>query len=245
MTGILNIKRIRSLGVFVFFALMISPGIALAQLSSSSFQMTADSVNCGGGRTSSSSFSIVGTLCEPAGMPPTDDITFPTSTNFNLEQGFPTMDDVPFISVSLLNAAGTAQKSSIDFQTLRQGSTASDTLLVRVTTNALNGYSATLLSDGGLRSGSDAINPVSDGTVDGSSNAPHGEYGFSTASTDTASCSRPAGDNAISQSGTTFATCTIWKALSDTTITFKAAVGGSNVAGSFSQALSIVVTGTF
>lgn len=219
--------------------------MARAQLSSSSFQMTADSLNCGGGRTSSSSFSIVGTLCEPATMPPTNNIVFPTSSNFNLEQGFPTMDDVPFISVSLLNAAGTEQKSSISFGTLTQGSVANDTLLVRVTTNALNGYSAVLLSDGGLRSGTDTINPVSDGTVDGSSNATHGEYGFSTASTDTTNCSRPSGDNPIIQSGTTVATCTTRKTLSDTAITFKATVGGSNVAGSFSQALSIVVTGSF
>ncbi|MDP2629804.1 MAG: hypothetical protein Q8P56_00140 [Candidatus Uhrbacteria bacterium] len=242
MNGILRVNWLGFAGILLLVTLFWVPGIVGAQLSSSSFQMTADSVNCGGGRTSSSSFSIVGTLCETATMPPTDDITFPTSTNFNLEQGFPAMDDVPFISVSLLNAAGTEQKSSISFGTLTQGSVANDTLLVRVTTNALSGYSATLMSDGGLRSGTDTINPISDGTVDGSSNASHGEYGFRTSGTDGLYNST---DTSVTTSAKVFAQKTSRTTLSETTVTFKAAVGGSNVSGSFSQALSIVVTGSF
>ena len=176
-------------------------------------------------------------------MPPTNNIAFPTSTNFNLEQGFPPMDDIPFISVSLLNSAGTAAKSSIAFNTLTQGSVGSDTILVRVSTNAANGYSAVISSDGGLLSSNDEIQPVSDGTVDGSSS--HGEYGFAVASSDTSNCTRPTGDRAITTTGTNFATCTTWKTQSDTTLTFKAAVGGGNASGSVGKALTVIVTGSF
>jgi hypothetical protein len=227
---------------FVFILIVGAAGwspAAYAQLSSDNFRMTSDSLNCGGGRTSSTSFSIIGTLCEPA----VGTNTFPTNTNFNLEQGFPAMDDVPFLSVSLLNSAGTAAKTSLSFGTLTQGSVANDTILVRVTTNAANGYAAAVASDGALRSSNDEIVGVSDGTVDGSSS--HGEYGFSVSSSDTTNCSRPTGDRSISTSGTTFATCTIWKNQSDNTLTFKAAAGASNASGSFGQALSVIVTSTF
>ncbi len=223
----------------IFFSIVLAlyfPGHVFAQLSSSNFQMTADSVNCGGGRTSSSSFSIIGTLCEPA----TGTNTFPTSSNFNLEQGFPAMDDVPFISVSLLNPSNTsAAKSSVGFGTLQQGSVASDAILVRVTTNAASGYSAAVLSDGNLRSSTDTISAVGDGTVDGT---PGGEYGFRTSGTDGLYNSA---DTSVTTAAKVFAQKTSWTTQSDTTITFKAAVAGSNASGDYSQTMAIVVTGSF
>lgn len=223
--------------VFIF----VAPSVH-AQLSSTNFQMTADSVNCGGGRTSSTSFSILGTLCEPA----TATNTFPASTNFSIEQGFPAMDDVPFISVSLLNPSDTsAAKNSISFSgTLTPTSgVASDSILVRVRTNAPSGYTSAVISDGALRTSSDSISNVGDGSVNGSSTS--GEYGFAVSSTDTTNCTRPSGDVAVSTSGTTFATCTTWKTISDNTLTFKAVAGSANTSGSYGQTLTIVVTGAF
>ncbi|MBI4600110.1 hypothetical protein HY732_04280 [Candidatus Uhrbacteria bacterium] len=219
---------------------VVIPGGVFAQLSSSSFRMTSDSINCGGGRTSSTSFSIIGTLCEPTTMPPTNSIAFPTSSNFNFEQGFPSMDDIPFISVSLLNPSDTsAAKSSVSFGTIQQGSVASDAILVRVTTNAASGYSAAVLSDGALRSSTDSISGVGDGTVDGT---PGGEYGFRTSGTDGLYNSI---DTSVTTSAKIFAQRATWATNSDTTITFKAAVAGSNASGDYSQTLAVVVTGSF
>lgn len=227
--------------ISIFFGIasliLCNPFVALAQVSSSSFQMTSDSVNCGGGKTSSTSFSIVGTLCETA----TGTNTFPTSTSFNLEQGFPAMDDIPFISASLLDPSIPSQaKNAASFGTVTNSSgVASDSILVRVTTNAANGYSASIISDGELRSGSNTISGVTDGTVDGS---PSGEYGFRTSGTDGLYNSS---DTNITTSAKTFAQKTTWTTRSDTTLTFKAAVASGNTSGSYAQAVTIVVTGTF
>lgn len=223
----------------LILSLIVAPNTAFAQLSSTNFRMTSDSVNCGGGQSSSTSFSVFSTICEPA------DARTLTSTSFVAESGFQYMDDIPFISVSLLDSTGASAKNSITFSSTLTptGGTITDTILVRVRTNAPSGYTGTVLSDGDLRSGSNTIAAVGDGSVDGSSTS--GEYGFSVSSDDTTSCTRPTGDNAVSTSGTTFATCTTRKALSDNTLAFKASVGSANVSGSYSQTLTIVVTGSF
>ena len=49
--------------------------------------------------------------------------------------------------------------------TLSTGSISTDTLTARTETNAVNGYSATLISDGTLRNGANTINAVADGAV--------------------------------------------------------------------------------
>lgn len=229
---------------FFLLSLLVIPSSALAQLSSNNFRVTSDSLNCGGGQSTSSSFSLFSTICEP-----TDARTL-TSTSFVAESGLQYMEDIPFITVSLLDAAGSTAKNSISYGPMTPTSgTKSDTILVRVVTNAANGYIGSILSDGLLRTGPSStdhtIQSVADGSVDGSaSGSPAGESGFAVSSTDT-SCTRPSGDQGITTSGTTFATCTIWKTQSDNTLTFKAAVASSNTSGSYSQNLTIVVTGSF
>lgn len=219
-------------------SLIIAPRGVFAQLSSSSFRITSDSINCSGGQSTSNSFSVFGTVCEPA------DARTLTSTSFVAESGFQYMDDTPAITVSLLDSGGTTTKNSINYGSLTPSSgVKSDTVLVRVTTNAANGYVGSIISDGLLRASSgSSIAAVGDGTVDGS---PSGESGFAVSSTDTTNCTRPSVDQGISTSGTTFATCATWKAQSDNTLTFKAAVASSNISGSYSQSLTIVVTGSF
>ncbi|MEK7122355.1 MAG: hypothetical protein AAB855_00705, partial [Patescibacteria group bacterium] len=155
----------------LILSLIAGPSVVLAQLSSDSFRMTSDSANCGGGRSTSDSFALFSTICEP-----TDGRTL-TSTNFVAESGFQYMDDTPFITVSLLNSAGTAAKNSISYGSLTPSSgVQSDSILVRVATNAANGYIGSVLSDGALRTGSGpsdhTIQNVSDGSVNGS---PSGE----------------------------------------------------------------------
>lgn len=229
--------------VYTLATLIVSfvfvPKTALAQLSSNSFRITSDSVNCGGGRSTSDSFAIFSTICEP-----TDGRTL-TSASFVAESGLQYMDDTPFITVSLLDPSNTANtKNAISYGSLTPSSgVASDSILVRVITNAANGYIGSVLSDGALRSGSNEIAAVDNGgTVDGS---PSGETGFSVSSSDTTSCTRPSGDNGVTTSSSTFATCTTWKAQSDNTLTFKAAVASGNQSGSYTQALTIIVTGSF
>lgn len=233
-------------GYVALCALFLYASSAHAQLSSSSFRMTSDSVNCGGGQSTSTSFSVFSTLCEPAANQPTDNIVSPTSSNFVLEQGFQYMDDIPFISVSLLNPSNTAQtKNTIGYGTLTQSSgVASDSILVRVTTNAPSGYSAAVLSDGDLRvvqngQTTASIAGVSDGTVNGS---PNGEVGFATSGTDGQFNST---DTNVSATAKTFARTSTWTTQSDTTLTFKAAVSGSNASGSYTQGLTVIVTGAF
>lgn len=218
--------------------LIIMPRGVFAQLSSSSFRITSDSINCGGGQGASNSFSVLGTVCEPA------DARTLTSTSFVAESGFQYMEDTPAITVSLLDSGGTTAKNSISYGSMTPTSgTKSDSVLVRVTTNAANGYVGSIISDGLLRTSSgNSIAAVGDGTVDGS---PSGESGFAVSSADTTNCTRPSGDQGISTSGTTFATCTTWKTQSDNTLTFKAAVASSNISGSYAQSLTIVVTGSF
>lgn len=219
-------------------SLISAPRGVFAQLSSSSFRITSDSLNCGGGRSTSSGFALFSTVCEP-----TSGQTL-TSTSFVAESGLQYMEDTPAITVSLLDAAGSTTKNSVSYGSMTPTSgTKSDSVLVRVTTNAANGYVGSIVSDGLLRTSSgSSIAAVGDGTVDGS---PSGESGFAVSSTDTTNCTRPSGDQGISTSGTTFATCTTWKAQSDNTLTFKAAVASSNISGSYAQSLTIVVTGSF
>lgn len=229
--------------VYAIAALIVSyifiPKDAFAQLSSSNFRITSDSLNCGGGQSSSTSFSVFSTICEPA------DARTLTSTSFVAESGFQYMDDTPFISVSLLDSTGASAKNSITFSSTLTptGGTITDTILVRVRTNAPNGYTGTVLSDGDLRSGSNTIAAVGDGSIDGSSTS--GEYGFAVSSSDTSNCTRPSGDVAVATSGTNFANCTTWKALSDNTLTFKATAGTANQSGSYAQSITVVVTGSF
>lgn len=230
----------------LILTLIATPNAALAQLSSSSFRMTSDSVNCGGGQSTSTSFSVFSTICEPASNQPTNNIVSPESTSFVLEQGFQYMEDTPFITASLLNPSNTAQaKNTVSYGTLTQSSgVASDSILVRVATNAPSGYSAALLSDGELRvvqSGQTiaTIAGVSDGTVNGS---PSGEIGFTTSGTDG---QYNATDTNITTAAKTFAQRSTWTTQSDTTLTFKAAVTSGNASGSYTQSLTIVVTGSF
>ncbi|MBI4253052.1 hypothetical protein HY623_02645 [Candidatus Uhrbacteria bacterium] len=235
-------KKLFVISIVIILAL---PEFGNAQLSSDSFRVTSDSVNCGGGGSTSNSFAISSTICEPS------DARTLTSTSFVAESGFQYMEDTPFITVSLLNAAGSAAKNSIAYGSMTPTSgTKSDSILVRVTTNAANGYVGSILSDGLLRTGSSSIDfsiqNVADGSVDGSANgSPSGESGFSVSSSDTTNCTRPSGDQGIVTSGTPFATCTTWKTQSDNTLTFKAAVSSNNLSGSYSQNLTIVVTGSF
>lgn len=219
-------------------SLIAAPNAVFAQLSSDNFRVTSDSLNCGGGQSTSSSFALFSTICEPA------DARTLTSTSFVAESGLQYMEDTPFITVSLLDAAGSTAKNSISYDSMTPTSgVKSDTLLVRVITNAANGYVGSIVSDGLLRTSTgSSIAAVGDGTVDGS---PSGESGFAVSSTDTTNCTRPSGDQGISTSGTTFATCTTWKTQSDNTLTFKAAVASSNTSGSYSQSLTVVVTGSF
>lgn len=236
-----RLQALVKIGVVIIVTFAGIPSGAFAQFSSQNFRLTSDSFNCGGGRSTSDSFALFSTICEP-----TDGRTL-ASSNFVAESGFQYMDDTPFITVSLLNSAGTSAKNSVTYGSLTPSSgVQSDSILVRVITNATNGYSGSVLSDGSLRTGSgptdQTIQNVSDGSVDGS---PSGETGFSVSSTDTTNCTRPSGDSATSTSGTTFATCTTWKAQSDNTLTFKAAVASDNVSGNYAQTLTIVVTGSF
>lgn len=232
--------------VYTIATLIVSfvfiPNGALAQLSSSSFRMTSDSVNCGGGQSTSTSFSVFSTLCEPA----SNSLQDSDPQSFVLEPGFQYMDDIPFISVSLLNPSNTAQtKNTVGYGTLTQSSgVASDSILVRVTTNATNGYAASILSDGDLRvvqngQTTATISGVSDGAVNGS---PNGEVGFTTSGTDG---QFNASDTNVSSTAKTFAQRSTWTTQSDTTLTFKAAVSGSNTSGSYTQGLTIIVTGAF
>ncbi len=226
----------------VIFASFDAKDVFAQILSSSSFRILSSSINCGGNTATSGSYALQDSACETVG-PGTSSTNsvFTTSTNYVVGGGYQAMTDIPTISVSI-------SANSMAFGTLSTGSvsTASPTIDVTVTTNAVGGYSATLIADGALRiDSSNKFGDVSDGTVTAGQN----EYGFRTSGSDgqfnaTDTCV-PYSTSSCSTTPKAFAMNTSWVSGKTTTLSFKASPSGITPAGSYAQAITIIVSGTF
>lgn len=211
-------------------------------LSSTSYRILSSSINCGGNTATSNSYALQDSACETVGPGASDtNAVFTTSSSYSIGAGYQAMTDIPTLSVTLSGA-------SIAFGTLSTGSvtTATPTIDVTVTTNAVGGYSATIIADGALKiSGSNVFGDVTDGTVTAGQN----EYGFRTSGADgqfnaTDTCV-PFSTSGCSTTPKVFATNTSWVSSKTTTLSFKASPSGITPAGSYSQAITIIVSGTF
>ncbi len=234
-------KFFLALIILVLFA-SIDARIAVAQvLSSTNYRILSSSINCGGNTSTSASYALQDSACETVGPGASDtNAVFTTSTNYALGAGFQAMTDIPTLSVTL-------SASSISFGTLSTASvtTATPTIDVTVTTNATGGYSATIIADGAFLSAGGNFGDVTDSTVTAGQN----EYGVRTSGTDgqftgTDTCV-PYTGSSCSTTPKTVATNTSWVSSQVTTLSFKASPSGTTPAGNYSQAITIIVSGTF
>jgi len=109
---------------------------------------------------------------------------------------------------------------------------------LEITTNAENGYTATVYEDGNLRTTvGDDIDDVADGSVTAGSE----EYGISSTGDDTT----PANDFAITGSNTTVASSSTYGSLKRTAVIYQAAISDVTAAGSYSHTVTYVATGNF
>lgn len=210
-------------------------------LSSDSYRILSGSVNCGGNTATSDSYALQDSACETVGPGASDtNAVFTTSASYAIGGGYQAMTDIPTLSVTI-------SASSIAFGTLSTGSvtTATPTIDVTVTTNAVGGYSATIMAEGPLITGSSSFGNVTDGTVTAGQN----EYGFRTSGSDgqftgTDTCI-PYSTSGCSTTPKIFATNTSWVSGNITTLSFKASPSAITTAGNYTQSITLIVSGTF
>lgn len=194
-----------------------------AEMSSTNYRLYGDSIGSVGGRGTSTNYISEGTGEDfPAGEG--------SSTNYVLLAGFQSLAEHPTFSFSV-------SASSIALGTLQVASVASQSYTATTSTNAPYGYATTIYEDGDLRVGASTIDDVGDGSVTAGTE----EYGVAVSGTDAAFGT----DQAITSSGVVVASRSNWVNGSVTTVTHKAAISASSVAGSYAHTVTYMSTGTF
>ncbi len=209
----------------IAFLILLLPVPVLAEMSSNNYRVQTDSFSCGGGRSTSNNYILFDTLCDTAA----GDMT---SSSYVASGGFQAAQDLPFITQTL---SGT----SVAFGTLATNSVATGTITVTISTNSWAGYSTTIVTDGDFRTsgGAAMTNAGTNDTISAGS----GKYGIATSGSHAALT----GDNGISSTAKTIASSSGPADEVVTTVTFKAAASATTVAGSYSQTITIITTGTF
>lgn len=239
----------------VVFSLSFSSQALAQTMSSSNYVIQSSTMNCGGGKSTSSSYALFDSTCEPAPGDSTNGV-FSSSTNYVLGSGFQAMEDIPHLTVTFSDPDSNNGANTVAFGTLTTASVKTDQVGITVTTNATTGYSATLIANTAFRSTANTnnkINNVSDGAVTAGSP----EYGFCTTGTDgqfacttnetcipyaTAGSDTPT----CTTVAKTFATNASWVSSQLTTLTFKAAISSiTPAANDYTQTITVIVTGTF
>lgn len=194
-----------------------------AEMSSTNYRLYGDSIGSVGGRGTSTNYLLEGTGEDsPAGEG--------SSTNYVLLAGFQSLAEHPTFSFSVSD-------SSVALGTLLVASVASQSYTATSSTNAPFGYTTTIYEDDDLRVGAATIDDVADGSV----TAGVEEYGITVSGTDAAFGT----DQAITSSGLVVASRSNWINGSVTTVTHKAAISASSVAGAYSQTVTYMSTGNF
>lgn len=213
--------------IFVCIVMLRAVDFACAaSMTSSNYVILNDATNCGGGKSTSTGYVLFDSLCESAAGTQ-------TSTSYALDTGFQAGKDEPFITVVLSG-------NTLAFGALSTSSVATSTITLTVSTNANGGYSADILTDGTFRtSGGSAL---TDASASDTISAGSGKYGIRTSGNDG---QYNATDTGIGTTPKTFATSSGNASGSATVVTFKAAPSTTTPAGQYSQAITIVVAGTF
>lgn len=234
----------------IFFLILFTSNTetVFAEATSTSYRVTSGTVGCGGGTSTSTSYVLYDSLCEVGGPGPSSYSPFATSTTYVLGSGFQTMQEQPHISVSY-------STTTITFGTLSTGAVASSAVTVTVTTNAPNGYVASLVANNALRQTSNTSNIIANVASGQNVTAGTAGYGFRTSGTngqyDNADTCIPytgadSDSPVCTTSAKTFASSSTWASAALTTLTFKAAISTTTAAGSdYAQTITIITTGTF
>jgi len=216
-------KICATIAIFILVAALPQ---ATLSMSSQNFQIFADTINYGGGKSTSGQFIIFDSIGE-SGI-----FNTPTSTsaNYGLSAGFHSMNQGNYISVNIT-------PDSVNLGNLSPNAVATGDLTLQIATNATFGYSSTIVADGSFRQGDPTKNITS--VADGQVSAGVAEYGIRTSGSDGQFNSA---DQGISTSPQIFASRSNPTNLSNTTITFKASVAASTPRGDFSQSITITTT---
>lgn len=141
----------------------------------------------------------------------------------------------------------TLSANSLNLGTLSTASVSSATMTVQTVTNAVGGFSTTVLENNNLRIDvSNDINDVADGTVTAGAE----EYGMSTTDTgqtitNDADCATPFNALAITSSAQTTAGAASGPVNETNTLCFAASITSTTTAGAYSHILTFISTGTF
>jgi len=184
-------------------------------------------VDVGGDLINSTNYQVSGSFGEAPGVHDSQS----TSTNFIIEAGFQAAASGVVLSATL-------STNSVSLSSLSTSAVNSASQTLTVTTNSPTGYAATIIEDGNLRSSSDDINDVSDGSITTGSE----EYGIGTSG---AAGQFNSADTAITATAKTIATTSTIAISEQTTITYKAAISGSTAAGSYSHSVTFTTTANY
>ena len=214
--------------IIAAFLVLSFPFITLAgTMSSTSFVITSDDLNAGGGNSSSTSFVSEST----AGGTATGENT--SSTSFASCAGYPCtlQSEASEISFSVF-------PNVVLLDTLTSDMVITGSTTITTSMNSSSGYHTVAYTDGYFRTDNGAyVGLVSDGTVTAGSN----EYGVGLVGLDRVFSD----DRAITTAPLDIATNPSSVTNSSVDVIFKVAASGMNPAGSYRQTVTFVTTGSF
>lgn len=216
----------KKLFVFLIFLLTLNfPSIAgSVGMSSENFKLFADVVSVGGSEPVSENYRVFNTGGEASGVNPTQT----TSTNFIVQAGFQAMANTIYVSAAL-------SASSLSLGELSMTEIRSNSETLTINTNSPTGYATTIQEDGNLRSGSNDINDVADGSVTAGSE----EYGVRTSGI---AGQMNSVDTAIIGAALNVAASSTPVHNEVTILTYKAGISASTAYGNYSQQVTFTTT---
>ena len=212
----------------VVISLVVFPlNAGSVSMTSENYQLQVDTVDVGGDLVNSTNYQVSGSFGEAPGVHDTQS----TSTNYIVESGFQA-------AASGVALSATLSTNSVSLSSLSASVVNSANQTLTITTNSPTGYTTTIIEDGNLRSGSDDINDVTDGSVTLGSE----EYGISTSG---AAGQYNSTDTTITGVAKTIATTSTIAISEQTVVTYKAAISGTTVAGSYSHTVTFTTTANY
>jgi len=214
--------------VIIFFVFTNSAALFVYadSMASSNYIILDDATNCGGDLSSSTNYKLSDSFCENASGAQ-------ASALYALDSGFQAGADEPFIDITLSG-------NTLNFSGLSPSSVATSTITLTVSTNASDGYSADIYTDGAFRTS--AGDTFTDASASDTISAGSGKFGITTSGDDGQYNST---DTGIGITAKTFAARTSGASGSATVVTFKAAPATTTNAGQYNQAITITAAGTF
>lgn len=203
----------QGLTIYIVIMLILCPMHVWGAMSSTNYFIYADSVDTGGGLSTSGSYSLQGST----GESPTD---FATSSLYEIRAGYEYMER-GYLSLDI-------DVTSLNLGTLSDTAVNSASTTATVGTDSITGYTLSTSAVSGT-----SIANVTDGTVTAGSE----EYGFSGSGSD----NQISGDVGVA-TGVLIASTSTPVTASQTTLTFKAAMSVGTSAGSYSQTITIAAS---